>query len=248
MNTKNYTPDEFFTELKSKKMQMTAEGLDEIYDNCLALLGEYHRTGQIAAQKKLIFHIDNIMKEKQLVDMGIDTFIYKSDIDDYIHQVNDRVVKIIELERYERRIPEEIIQAIEKSKGIFSQMYVLYTDYTGREERKVEKERRNRDPILFGTFQDRNIQAIVERFYVLGDWVDEYCDLTLDKMVAEMKQITGTDITKKISTPANLSELRNQLDNLSYDGMNWVQDNPTPAKKVGFFDKIRSFLKGERHG
>lgn len=71
MDTKNYTPDEFFTELKSKKMQMTAEGLDEIYDNCLALLGEYHRTGQIAAQKKLIFHIDNIMKEKQLVDMGI---------------------------------------------------------------------------------------------------------------------------------------------------------------------------------
>lgn len=238
----DYTPNNFFEELKSKEEKMTLLMLDDIYANCEKLLNEYHRANQIAAQKKLLFHMDNIIKERKLVEMGIDTFVYKSDIDDYIHKVQGRVVKIIELERYERRIPSEIIDAIEKSKNIFNQMYILYTDYTGREERKVEKAMRNTDPILFGTFQNREMQAIVERFYVLGDWVDEYCDLTLDKMVAEIKNITGKNISRKISTPVDIEELRNQLDNLQYNGTTFVQVNPT-ANKKSFFKKIRSFFK-----
>lgn len=32
----------------------------------------------------------------------------------------------------------------------------MFTDYTGRMERQVEKERREKDPILFGTFQNQS--------------------------------------------------------------------------------------------
>lgn len=61
------------------------------------------------------------------------TYVYKSDVDDYIHMVDNKVVKIVELENYQRRIPEEIIERIEACKGIFDRMYVVFTDYTKRE-------------------------------------------------------------------------------------------------------------------
>lgn len=51
----------------------------------------------------------------------------------------------------------------------------------GKEERKIAAEKKDKDPILFGTFQDRKQKVCVDRFYYLGDWVDEYCDLTLDQ-------------------------------------------------------------------
>ena len=98
------SPAEYFEQVKSRKQTMTAAGLSQLYENCLALLEEYQRSGQIAAQKKLLFHIDNITREKKLLDLGIDTFVYKSDVDDFIHMVDNKVVKIVELENYQRRI------------------------------------------------------------------------------------------------------------------------------------------------
>ena len=201
MNNTIVSPAEYFEQVKSRKQTMTAAGLSQLYENCIALLEEYQRSGQIAAQKKLLFHIDNITREKKLLDLGIDTFVYKSDVDDFIHMVDNKVVKIVELENYQRRIPEEIIQRIERCKGIFDKMYVVFTDYTKREERRVEAIKREKDPILFGTFQDTATRTVVERFYFIGDWTDEYCDLTLDKMVAVVKEKADRDIRIMVIKP-----------------------------------------------
>lgn len=249
MNNTIVSPAEYFEQVKSRKQTMTAAGLSQLYENCLALLEEYQRSGQIAAQKKLLFHIDNITREKKLLDLGIDTFVYKSDVDDFIHMVDNKVVKIVELENYQRRIPEEIIQKIERCKGIFDKMYVVFTDYTKREERRVEAIKREKDPILFGTFQDTATRTVVERFYFIGDWTDEYCDLTLDKMVAVVKEKADRDIVKKFSTPESIRELSDQLNNLD-ESMNGLyrQHEKAPAPKKGFFDRVRTAfrsLKGE---
>ena len=152
MNNTIVSPAEYFEQVKSRKQTMTTAGLSQLYENCLALLEEYQRSGQIAAQKKLLFHIDNITREKKLLDLGIDTFVYKSDVDDFIHMVDNKVVKIVELENYQRRIPEEIIQKIECCKGIFDKMYVVFTDYTKREERRVEAIKKRKRPHSFWNF------------------------------------------------------------------------------------------------
>lgn len=112
-NNTTISPAEYFAQVKSRKQVMTEAGLTKLYENCLTLLDEYQRSGQIAAQKKLLFHIDNITREKKLLDVGIDTFVYKSDVDDFIHMVDNKVIKIVELENYQRRIPTEIIDRIE---------------------------------------------------------------------------------------------------------------------------------------
>ena len=42
------SPTEYFEQVKSRKQTMTAAGLSQLYENCLALLEEYQRSGQAA--------------------------------------------------------------------------------------------------------------------------------------------------------------------------------------------------------
>lgn len=78
---------------------------------------------------------------------------------------------------------------------------------------------------------------------------NEYCDLTLDKMVAVVKEKADRDIVKKFSTPESIRELSDQLNNLD-ESMNGLyrQREKAPAPKKGFFDRVRTAfrsLKGE---
>ena len=115
------------------------------------------------------------------------------------------------LEKYEREIPDEIVSIIEQVKDKFDQLYILFTDYTGKVERQIEKERRQKDPILFGTFQNEKTRTVIDRFYFLGDWEDEYCDLTLDKMVNEVEASKKRNIVRTVNTPEDIEELKKQL-------------------------------------
>lgn len=234
------SPQEYFDHVKTRKHHITDEQLLAVYDNCLDLLNKYRVTGQVQGMEKILFHLDCIDKEREIVKMGIDTFVYRDDIEYYIEEVASNVVKIIDLPNYEREIPDEIVSVIEKVKDKFDKLYVVFTDYTGRQERKVEEYRRQKDPILFGTFQNTKTRAIIDRFYYLGDWVDEYCDLTLDKMVNETKNAGRRNIVHTISTPKDIEELRNQLANLQKTQNGFVV-NETPKKKH-FFDRVKSFL------
>ena len=94
------TAKEYFDDLKQKKNQVTDEDLSKIYDNCLTLMKKYLTTGQVTGAKKLMFHLDTIEKERQIVSMGVNTFLYKDDIEYYIDNIAADAVKIIELERY----------------------------------------------------------------------------------------------------------------------------------------------------
>lgn len=95
-------------------------------------------------------------------------------------------------------------------------MYVVFTDYTGKVERTIEKERREKDPILFGTFQKqrgntRNSGNLInDRFYYLGDWEDEYCDLTMDKFLKEV----GKEKLQVVGTPSDKEEIKTELERL----------------------------------
>ena len=204
---KEMTPYQYFQFVKSKVNEINDEDLNKLYSISLELLEKYKKTGQVKAAKKLAFHIKSILKEKEIIDLGITKFVYRDDIENYIDNIAKDVVKIIELKNYPREIPDELVETIEKTKDIFDEMYVLFTDYTGEVEKKVEKER---DPILFGSFIDRTVDEMSQRMYYLGDWVDEYCDLTLDKLVSQ----TNKSIVKEISIPNDTNELINQLNKI----------------------------------
>ena len=236
---KEMTPYQYFQFVKSKVNEMNDENLNKLYSISSELLEKYKKTGQVKAAKKLAFHIKSILKEKEIIDLGITKFVYR-DIENYIDNIAKDVVKIIELKNYPREIPDELVETIEKTKDIFDEMYVLFTDYTGEVEKKVEKER---DPILFGSFIDRTVDEMSQRMYYLGDWIDEYCDLTLDKLVSQ----TNKSIVKGISIPNNTNELINQLNKiqeLNNEEFRMTSDNIKPHK-FSLINKIINKIKGK---
>ena len=248
---KELSPQAYFNKMKSMKKNITSEELNDIYDNCLELANKYCITGQIRALKKILFCMESITKEKQLVDMGIVTFIYRDDIDFYIDNVaknKSKPIKIIELERYEREIPDEIVDVISKTKDIFDQMYIVYTDYSNKSERVVEKRKRDKDPILFGTFQSKKDKVCIDRFYYLGDWVDEYCDLTLDKMIQQTQNL-GRNIIRTIQTPQDIEQLKEYIDtHYKSDGIGAfikkadADIDKEETKKKNLFSNIKTFF------
>lgn len=244
MNDKELSPQEYFDIVKERKQHITDEQLQAVYDNCLELLSKYKITGQTAGMKKLLFHLECIEKEREIVKIGIDTFVYRDDIEFYISEVASDVVKIIDIESYEREIPDEIVEIIGRVKDKFDQLYIVFTDYTGKVERKVEAERRRKDPILFGTFLDEKTRSVIDRFYYLGDWVDEYCDLTLDKMVNETKNLGQRDIIRTIKTPKDIQELKEQLKSLNLRGDSYVIE--AKEKKTGFFNNVKTFFSRKK--
>lgn len=238
------TPQEYFDYLKSKKEEITEKELNNFYKGCLVLVEKYKTTGQKKVIKKLKFLVDCVDKEREIIKLGINSFVYREDIEEFIDKISKNTVKIIELENYPREIPDKIVETIAKTKHIFDQMYIVFTDYTGRVEKEVRKERRDKDPILFGTFQTKIENSngrfnqeeflINDRFYFLGDWIDEYCDLTMDKFLSE----SGKEKLKTIKTPINSSEIINELNRLDEE-MKIIQNKP----KRSFFAKVKSVFE-----
>ena len=212
---KEYTPKEYFDKLKDSKQTLESKELLAAFDTALSMYEGYVKSGQEKAAKKLQFIIETIKKEYKLYELGVDTFVYRQDIARYISNVADKVVKVIDLESYERPIPPEIQDVIELTNGVFSRRVIVYTDYTGEDEKKVEKERREKDPILFGIFDDSRTHPLSDRFYFLGDWEDEMCDLTLESIVDEMKTAVGEKITHDVNIPQTFKEMNERMDRLN---------------------------------
>lgn len=258
--TLEITPSQYFDYLKDAKKNVTTDALKESYDVFIKLAEKYNKLGQRESLKKLVFLAETLKKEEKLIEMGITTYVYKDTIEDYITNVASKAVKIVELSRYMREIPDELVDTVEKTKGIFDEFYVVFTDYTGKEERKVEKERRDKDPILFGVF--KNSQCVADRFYFIGDWVDEFCDLTLDKMVEEYKNKKDLNPTMESKIPTTSDELVEMLktykpaENENMFSVSFTNgigetsvDMPVgsfkaenTSKPKSFFDKVRSIF------
>lgn len=239
------TPYQYFEAVKARKAKITDRELARIYDNCLELIEKAKKTGQKNQIKRCLFHLDTIEKERELVKLGIDTFIYKDDITYFMNKVAKDHVKIIEVENYEREIPDEIVEVIEKVRDKFSQLYIVFTDYSEELTKKVIS-KRDKDPILFGVFKDSNAKSVIDRFYYLGDWVDEYCDLTLDKMLAETERVGNRKIAHTIKTPEDIEELKQQLKTYNQiTGVNHlvIDSTKVEAPKQHFFNKVKSIFK-----
>lgn len=230
-----------FDDLKSRKSTITDPELDQIYNNIIIMAQKYAKTNQLLGLKKLLFILDTIKKEHQLIKLGINTFVYKDAIESYIEDQSDTHIKIIELSNYEREIPDEIVQVVEQTKDIFDEMYVVYTDYTQKTSKRVDATRKEKDPILFGAFFDSKNRICVDRFYYLGDWIDEYCDLTLERMVNECNQ-KGVNILKSIDIPKTMDELKAVADSYKPNS-NTVFYQSTISEKPSFFQRVKTFFK-----
>ena len=81
---------------------------------------------------------------------------------------------------------------------------------------------------------------IYDRFYFIGDWEDEYCDLTLTKMVQEMSK-KGIEITNKVAiVEPSEKEIKSYVNCLIEDDKNRFH---LGARKQPLFKRVKSAWK-----
>ena len=110
-------------------------------------------------------------------------------------------------------VPDEVIDKVDKARNYVDMLYVAYTDYTGETVRKVEKEKRDKDPILFGAFlvpSDNGNMIPSEHLFFIADWVDEYCDLTMDQLINSYKD-ADILLPAETFTETDIDKLKQQL-------------------------------------
>lgn len=215
-NEEDITPSIYFDYVKGLKQTLNREEYDIIIDTTLKMLKKTKATGQTAMAKELTHQLELALKELDAAKDGFDIFVNRKDIERYVEKVEEKSVKIIELSKYERDIPDDIMDKLELARKHFDEIYIVFTDYTKKETKKVAKERRDKDPIMFGAFhnkdeKDKNNIYVEDRLFFIADWVEDKCDLTLEQIVRDIQDKEDRDITYKISNPEDEEAVKKML-------------------------------------
>jgi len=130
----------------------------------------------------------------------------------------------VHLERFPRAIPSQVQDHVKRATPVFTDQWILFTNP------KYEK-LPSKDPILFGT-----VRAFPERLYYVTDWIDEYCDLTMDKLIAlgeaELRDEWKVRSVPAEPTDADLQELIERV----------VHRSLVPVRPGGFFSRVREVV------
>lgn len=189
------TTEEIFSEIKKSLNKVSVTDLTDYEKNLLIALGSAVKTEQRVLMEQCMFYHKCLKKENELINLGFDKFIYKDDLNHIIKELEasseNKNIYFISLDKFPRVIPTDVVKKIEKVKKqkIFDKYYILYTDYTKKTSEKSKSEyKKEKDPIVFGAFSESNKENTVhymgERVYYIADWIDEYCDLTLDRLMS----------------------------------------------------------------
>ena len=188
--TEGISPKLYVNYVKSKLNKIQKEKLKKNIDKLQRMVRSAEDMGQTAYFEELSKMLIVAVREAEALALGVDTWVTKQAIDKFMYKVKDQVIKFDRLEKFPREIPANIrkIIKVHQKANVFDELWILYIDYTGQaplkshDEKIQEKVKREKDPILFGKFS-----YMPNNFYYIADWIDEYCDLTLDKFVEAVK-------------------------------------------------------------
>ena len=234
------TPSIYFNYVKDMKQSVDHKEYTAIIDNTLKMIEKTKLTGQTEMAKELTHQLEVAIRELDAAKEGFDIFVSRKEIEKFIADISDGSVKIIELDRYTREIPDEVVEKLSKAKDIFDQIYIVYTDYSLKDTKKVAKERRDKDPIMFGAFIDEDANSstkiyVEDRLFFIADWVEEKCDLTLEELTRQVYDKDKKEITYKITNPNSEDEAREFLNSLK---------KPTEElETVSLFERVKKAAK-----
>ena len=135
--------------------------------------------GQTALQEELLKGLITNKYESLLYSEGYYYVIDEETIVDFIKKC-EKGLSLDYIKNFTRPIPQHVVDKISKLNEleIFDNYVVLHYDPKKTSFKETEYERAKRkDPIIFGLI------AGSKKLYYVTDWIDEYCDLTIEKFV-----------------------------------------------------------------
>lgn len=169
---------EFFTNIKLLSKESAVKYRDRV-SNYLQALRNAKMAGQTALLETLLREMIANKYESLLDAEGFYYAVKEEDVVRFAKKT-EKGLKLSYIQNFGRPIPEDVVKTLAKANQleVFDNYVVLYYDPKGEIYKETEKQRAKRkDPILFGVISGSN------KLYYIGDWIDEYCDLTLEKFV-----------------------------------------------------------------
>lgn len=176
---------EFFNNIKFNKKILEGDDINEILNNYEVFLNSAINNNQVALIEKINSYKDILKHEILLSISGFKYFLEENDIVNFHNKCSkhDKLntnLKLTYIKNFIKFIPKDVSELKTKADEllIFDNYIILHYDYDNSSvcETKEEIEKK-KDPILFGVISGS------KRLYFIGDWVDEYCDLTFDKLI-----------------------------------------------------------------
>lgn len=150
-------------------------------------------TGQVALKERLFEQLTVNKYESVLYANGFYKAVSEARIVEFA-QNSKKGLALDYMQNFGRAIPTDVIMkklAADKL-GVFDNYVILHYDpeattYIATEREKRKEAEKKKDPILFGVIMGS------DKLYYIGDWVDEYCDLTFEALAEKV----GKDIIEK---------------------------------------------------
>ena len=169
---------DFFTKVKLESKEGAEIYVDRVSKYLQAIHNAY-AVGQTALVEKLLSEMVANKYEALLASRGAYYAIGEQRVVDFVKKT-ERGVELTYLKNFTRPIPQEAIDKVIKANEyeVFDNYVVMHYDPKGEHRAETKKEEAKRkDPIIFGVI------AGSRKLYYITDWIDEYCNLTLDKFV-----------------------------------------------------------------
>ena len=174
------------------RVKLETEDTQQSYVNRLReiieCIGYCDVTGQVALKETLFEQLTVNKYESILWASGMYKAVSEEKIVEFA-QESQKGLSLDYMSNFSRVIPMEVVKKkIEADKlGVFDNYVILHYDpeaksYIQTEEEKRKEIERKKDPILFGVIMGSN------KLYYIGDWIDEYCDLTFDVLTEKLGQ------------------------------------------------------------
>jgi hypothetical protein len=197
--TRDLGPRLYFSYVKSKLTKLQVRDLKPRIERLAVLLEDVQATGQRALYEELMTLMALAIREQELSVAGYDQFVLKPDIERFRGHVVDRTVSFVPLADFGRPLPREVKAKLDHVKRLqlFDQFWVLANNPLKEAPKTMARRIQEKDPILFGRWlYDEH------RYFYIADWIDEHCDLTLDKFVSTLSQKS-----QQLYTPGKLRPL-----------------------------------------
>lgn len=180
------SPKLFFNFAKSKLTKIEQKDFKQRTTKLISMLKYAQSMNQLAVYEECAKNLAIIFQEQQLLTLGVDRYIKKQDLLKFVQNVKDKVVKVKDFTEFPRVVPKNIRKVYTnlRSKEIFDEFVIAYVDYSEEEVKSTKQKIREKDPILFG-----KLATQPDKYYFIIDWVDEYCDLTLDQITDKLTEL-----------------------------------------------------------
>lgn len=233
---KYFNPRLYFRFVKTKFTKIEQEKLAKELNKLAGYVKQLKVCGQQAAYEETSRALTVVARELEGVALGVEKYVRYKYIEKFMKFQNlCEVVYFKKLEEFPRIIPKEIQSKLRKMKknNAFDEYWVLYLDYT-QDSKKIKSNKqkiKEKDPILFGRYKyDRDNRDKDARYYYIADWIDEACDLTLEKFIGEAEKydkdfkVNETEVTQEF-IDSIVKEVETKHERLKNTGMSNFRNN-----------------------